>query len=307
MFGKLTQKLKAGLARTKERLIGGLRSILPSGRDLNADLIDEMEEYLFSADIGPTTVTKIVDEVRRAFPAKEIQTTEECFEFLRNHMKSIMGEGVHELNKADSGPRVILVAGVNGSGKTTSIAKLAHWLIAQDQTVLLAAADTFRAAATEQLTIWADRLGCGIIKKAHGADPASVAFDACDAARARGIDTLIVDTAGRLHTQKNLMQELEKIKRIIGKQLEGAPHEVLLVLDANNGQNAIVQAEEFTDSIDVTGLFLTKLDGTAKGGAVIGIRDQVEVPVKFIGVGEKPEDIEVFDASAFVEALFETH
>ena len=306
MFGKLTRKLKAGLARTKERLVGGLKAILPFGRDLDNNLIDEMEEYLYSADIGPTTVAKIVDEVRRAFMAKEIRTTEECFDFLRRHMKAIMGEGVHELAAIQGSPRVILVAGVNGSGKTTSIAKLAQWLMAQNQTVLLAAADTFRAAATEQLTIWAERLGCGIIKIAHGADPASVAFDACDAARARGIDNLIVDTAGRLHTQKNLMQELEKIKRIIGKQIEGAPHEVLLVLDANNGQNAIVQAKEFTSAIDVSGLFLTKLDGTAKGGAVIGIRDQVEVPVKFVGVGEKPEDIEVFDASAFVEALFES-
>lgn len=306
MFGKLTQKLKAGIRKTRERLVGGLRAILPKGRALDSDLIDEMEEYLFSADIGPATVAKIVDSVREAFKAREIQTTEECFDFLRAHMKGIMGEGVHDLNSAPESPRVILVAGVNGSGKTTSIAKLAKWLIDQDEKVLLAAADTFRAAATEQLSIWAERLGCGIIKKSHGADPASVAFDACDAARARGIDTLIVDTAGRLHTQKNLMQELEKIKRVIGKQLDGAPHEVILVLDANNGQNAIVQAKEFTGSIDVTGLFLTKLDGTAKGGAVIGIRDQVDVPVKFIGIGEKPEDIEVFDANAFVEALFET-
>ena len=305
MFKKLTAKLKQGLAKTKEKLLGGLRAVLPIGRELNQDLIDEMEDYLYSADIGPKTVGVIVEQISEAYRSKEISTTDECFAFLKETLRGIMSAESQSLARAESGLTVVLVAGINGSGKTTSIAKLCHRLRADDKKVVLAAADTFRAAAVEQLAIWSERLGVDIIKKGQGADPASVAFDACDAAKARGADYLIVDTAGRLHTQKNLMQELEKIKRVIGKKIEGAPHEVLLVLDANNGQNAIVQAEQFTSVIDVTGLFLTKLDGTAKGGAVIGIRHQIDVPVKFIGIGEKAEDIEEFDADAFVEALFE--
>ncbi|MEZ6196526.1 MAG: signal recognition particle-docking protein FtsY [Planctomycetota bacterium] len=304
MFKKLTEKLKRGIAKTKEKLLGGLKAVLPFGRDLDADLIDEMEDYLYSADIGPRTVTKIVEAVRESFRKKEIRTTDECFDFLKRHLRAIMADDRRGLNLAKEGPTVVLVAGVNGSGKTTSIAKLGHILSRGGKKVMFAASDTFRAAAVEQLTIWAGRLGADIVKKQQGSDPASVAFDACEAARARGVDFLIVDTAGRLHTQKNLMQELGKISRVLGKRIEGAPHEVILVLDANNGQNAIAQAEEFKGCIDVTGLFLTKLDGTAKGGAVIGIRDQIDVPVKYIGIGEKAEDIEEFDPDAFVEALF---
>ncbi|MEE9392588.1 MAG: signal recognition particle-docking protein FtsY [Planctomycetota bacterium] len=305
MFKKFTKKLKDGLARTKDKLLGGLKAVLPFGRALDADLIDRMEEYLYSADIGPKTVLKIMDRIQTAYKEKQVTTTDECFDFLKEILREIMGQDGEGLRSATAGPTVILVAGINGSGKTTSIAKLGHLLRAGDKKVMFAAGDTFRAAAVEQLTIWAERLDIEIIKKNQGADPASVAFDACDAAIARGVDYLIVDTAGRLHTQRNLMLELEKIKRVIGNKIEGAPHEVILILDANNGQNAIVQAEQFKAAVDVTGLFLTKLDGTAKGGAVIGIRDQIDVPVKFIGIGEKPEDIEEFRAEAFVEALFE--
>ncbi|MCA9321718.1 MAG: signal recognition particle-docking protein FtsY [Planctomycetes bacterium] len=279
-------------------------AIMPFGRQLDAELIDEMEDYLYSADIGPQTVGVIMDRVREAHKSKTITTTDECYTYLKDLLKEIMKGGHSGMKRAESGPTVILVAGVNGSGKTTSIAKLCRYFGQDGKKVMLAAADTFRAAAVEQLTIWADRLGADIIKKQQGSDPASVAFDACEAARARGVDVLIIDTAGRLQTQKNLMQELEKIKRVIGKKIEGAPHEVLLILDANNGQNAIAQAEEFGKALEVTGLFLTKLDGTAKGGAVIGIRHQIDVPVRFIGVGEKAEDMEEFDADTFVEALF---
>ena len=307
MFKKFTQLLKDGLAKTKEKLLGGLLAILPFGRELSDELVDKMEDYLYSADIGPATVTKIVDGVRAARRERRIRTTDECMVFLKDSLKAIMraDHDQSSLRLAATGPTVILVCGVNGAGKTTSIAKLTKELSKDGKKVMVAAADTFRAAAVEQLTIWAERLGAVIIKKQQGADPASVAFDACDAAVARGMDFLIIDTAGRLQTQKNLMSELEKIKRTIAKRIEGAPHEVILILDATNGQNAIVQAEEFKKAVEVTGLFLTKLDGTAKGGAVIGIRDQIAVPVKYIGIGEKPEHIERFSADAFVEALFE--
>ena len=304
MFGRLTAALKKGLTRTRQKIVGGLRAILPLGRDLDAELIEEMEEYLLTADIGPRTVMKIVDAVREAWKEKTIRTTDECYAFLKEYLKGLLRDDGAGLHKAASGPTVILVAGVNGTGKTTSIAKLAHRLSRGGSSVLLAASDTFRAAAVEQLATWSERIGCQIIRQAQGADPAAVAYDAAQAAVARGVDYLIVDTAGRLHTQANLMQELEKIKRVVAKHIPGAPHETLLILDATTGQNAIRQALEFGRILDLTGLFLTKLDGSAKGGAVIGIRDQVRVPVKFIGVGEQFTDIEDFDADAFVEALF---
>jgi len=306
MLGKLSKALKKGLAKTKQKLVGGLKTVLPFGRDLDEDLIEEMEEYLLTADIGPATVLKIMDAVRSAFKEKRIRTTDECYVFLKDYLKGLLREEESGLRRAASGPTVILVAGVNGSGKTTSIAKLANRLKQGGHQVVLAAADTFRAAAVEQLATWSERLGVQIVRQSMGSDPAAVAYDAADAALARGADFLVVDTAGRLHTQKNLMSELEKIKRVLAKKIPGAPHETILILDATTGQNAISQARAFSEILDVTGLFLTKLDGTAKGGAVIGIRDQVRVPIKFIGVGETPEDIEDFDADAFVDGLFET-
>ena len=220
-------------------------------------------------------------------------------------MKSYWPQTDRSLKLAPTGPTVILVAGVNGTGKTTSVAKLA-WLLTQSgKQVILAAADTFRAAAIQQLTIWSQRTGVQIVKHQSGADPGAVVFDACDAALARSADVVLVDTAGRLHTQEHLMRELGKIRRVVEKKIPGAPHEVLLVLDATTGQNAISQAQTFSAAVGVTGLFLAKLDGTAKGGIVVAIRDQVNLPVKFIGIGEKPEDIEPFDPETFVEALFE--
>ena len=304
VFGKISKALKQGLQKTKTKVIGGLKTVLPFGRDLDDDLIEEMEEYLLTADIGPRTVMKIMDGVREAYKQKTIKTTDECYTYLKDTLRGMLKDDGVSLNRAASGPTVILVAGVNGSGKTTSIAKLAYRLKQEGDTVLLAAADTFRAAAVDQLTTWSDRIGCQIIKQATGSDPAAVAYDAADAAVARGVDWLVVDTAGRLHTQKNLMKELDKIKRVITKKIPEAPHETILVLDATTGQNAISQAAEFGKILDISGLFLTKLDGTAKGGAVIGIRDQVNIPIKFIGIGEKPEHIEDFDSDAFVDGLF---
>jgi len=305
VFGKLTKALRKGLQKTKDKVVGGLKTILPFGRDLDDDLIEEMEEYLYTADIGPRTVAKIMDAVREAYKSKQIKTTDECYVFLKDYLRNLLKDDRGGLIKAPAGPTVVLVAGVNGSGKTTSIAKLAYRLSKGGDKVLLAAADTFRAAAVEQLVTWSERVGCQIVRQSTGSDPAAVAYDGAEAAVARDVDWLIVDTAGRLHTQKNLMEELDKIKRVISKKIPDAPHETILVLDANTGQNAISQALEFGKVLNVTGLFLTKLDGTAKGGAIIGIRDQVAVPIRFIGVGEKQEDVEDFDAEAYVEGLFE--
>jgi fused signal recognition particle receptor len=304
VFGKLTQALKRGLAKTKEKLVGGLRAVLPFGRALDEKLIEEMEATLLQADVGPRTSARITAAVQAAYKDRRIRTTDECHAFLRELLRGMLEEDGSALRRASSGPTVILVAGVNGSGKTTSIAKLAHRLTRGGASVMLAACDTFRAAATEQLALWSERIGCRLIRQGPGADPAAVAFDAVEAAVARGADYLIVDTAGRLHTQANLMKELEKIKRVIQKRIPEAPHETILILDSTNGQNAIQQALEFGRVVPITGLFLTKLDGTAKGGAVIGIRDQVKIPIKFIGVGEGFEDIEDFDAAAFVDGLF---
>jgi fused signal recognition particle receptor len=257
--------------------------------------------------MGPGTALALMDGQTAAYRAREIKTADEVFPFLRSRLLDLLGAepGATAIRLAPAPPTVILVVGVNGTGKTTSIAKLAHHFHGQGRRVLLAAGDTFRAAAVEQLTIWAQRIGCEIIKHRQGADPAAVAYDAVEAAVARHVDVLIVDTAGRLHTQTNLMNELEKIRRVIGKKIPEAPHEVLLVLDATVGQNAIRQAQEFNEAVKVTGLILAKLDGTAKGGAVIGIRNEVPVPVKFVGLGEKLEDLEPFNAEAFVDAILE--
>jgi len=306
VFGKLTGALKKGLSKTKDRIIGGLKTVLPLGRELDDDLIEETEEYLLTADIGPRTVMKIMDSIREGYRERQLRTTDDCYLRLKDILRAILREEGTEarLRKVESGPTVILVAGVNGAGKTTSIAKLTKRLVDTGNSVVLAAGDTFRAAAVEQLVTWGERIGVRVISQATGADPAAVEFDALEAAISREVDYLVVDTAGRLHTQRNLMNELEKMKRVISKRIPGAPHETLLVLDATTGQNAINQAVEFGKILDISGLFLTKLDGTAKGGAIIGIRDQVKIPIKFIGVGEKPEDVLEFDAEAFVKGLF---
>jgi len=252
-----------------------------------------------------STAVRVIERVKEAYESREISSVEEVREFLKKHLKEIMRGDEVRLPLAPSGPTVILVAGVNGSGKTTSIAKLGHLYRQAGKTVVFGAGDTFRAAAVEQLALWSERIGAVIVRKDTGSDPAAVAFDAVERAIKERADVVIVDTAGRLHTQQNLMEELEKIKRVLSRKIPEAPHEVILVLDATTGQNAVVQARQFTKAVDVTGLFLAKLDGTAKGGAVVSIREQVKIPVKFVGVGESFEDVEFFDANAFVDALLE--
>jgi fused signal recognition particle receptor len=295
-------KLFAGLRKTREKLAAGLARLFGGGRKLDEAFLDELEEVLYGSDLGPTG-TRIVEELKVAWKKRQIEDTAAVPAFLRARLLERLSgcEGV--LARAASGPTVILVVGVNGSGKTTSIAKLARRLTKDGSKVLLGAGDTFRAAAVEQLTLWAERLGIGIIKQGSGADPAAVAFDATAAAKARGVDYLVLDTAGRLHTQKNLMDELGKVVRVVQKQIPQAPHEVLLVLDATTGQNAIRQAKEFAHVAGVTGVILAKMDGTARGGAVFGIREDLPLPVKFLGVGEGIDDLETFDAEEFVDAI----
>ena len=301
-FKKAFEKLVGGLAKTRDKFLSGLKSIL-RGRQLDDALLDELEEKLIQADFGVAAATKITDDLKLAFKEKRISKGEDVLDFLKAELKSYWPPQDRSILMAASGPTVILVAGINGAGKTTSIAKLAYQFKQEGKKVVLAAADTFRAAAVEQLTIWADRIGVDIVK-GNGTDPAAVAFDACEAAVSRNADILLVDTAGRLHTQDHLMRELTKIRNVVQRKIPTAPHEVLLVLDATTGQNAINQAKAFTAAINVTGIFLAKLDGTAKGGIVVAIRNEVNLPVKFIGVGETYEDVEPFDPEQFVEALF---
>jgi fused signal recognition particle receptor len=301
----LFDRLKKGLAKTREKIGQSFRAVLPIGRKIDDEVIDQLEETMLADDMGPTTTARLIDEVRSAYKAGAITETQEIVPFLKEKVISYWPADDRMLRSAPSGPTVILVAGVNGSGKTTSVAKLCHYLAGQRKRVILAACDTYRAAAVAQLTEWANRLGVQIVKHEQGADPGAVAYDACEAAVARGADVLIVDTAGRLHTQEHLMRELGKIQRVVTKKIPDAPHEVLLVLDSTIGQNAINQARIFGEHVTITGIFLAKLDGSAKGGIVIGIRDQLNIPVKFVGLGETPEDIEPFDPETFVEALFE--
>lgn len=300
-------KVKQGLAKTRDTFIGGLRSLL-LGKRLDEDLIRQLEAKLISADVGVKTTMRLVKGVREAYRSGKMQTGDEVLAYLKDELKTMWPEQDRALRFADAGsgkPTVILVAGVNGAGKTTSIAKLTKSLRDSGKTVLLGACDTFRAGAVRQLEIWSERLGVEVVKGQQGGDPAAVAFDACDAALARGVDVLVLDTAGRLHTQESLMRELGKIREIVARKIPGGPHETLLVLDATTGQNAVRQAEEFGRAVTVTGIFLAKLDGTAKGGVVIAIHDATGIPVKFVGVGERPEDVQPFDPEAFVEALFE--
>jgi fused signal recognition particle receptor len=305
IFSKTAGYLRERLSKTRSKISSSLSSVLRLGRNIDEELLDELEETLISDDIGIETTDKLISELREAYRNKQIAKTDDILPFLKEHMKSYWPHRDRQLHLAPSGPTVILVAGVNGTGKTTSIAKLAYILNRNNKKVIVAACDTFRAAAIEQLTIWADRIGAQIVKHQIGGDPAAVAFDACEAAMARGADVLILDTAGRLHTKKDLMQQLTKIRDVTARKIPGSPHEVILVLDATTGQNAIAQAKIFTESINLTGIFLAKLDGTARGGIVIAIKDQLDIPVKFVGLGEKPEDIAEFDPNKFVEALFD--
>jgi fused signal recognition particle receptor len=302
LFTTTAGAIRQGLARTREALGGSLRSLL-LGRSVSPEVIDEIEARLMLADVGPKAATAIISELREACRAGNLAKGADAMKVIKTRLKERFHGADRRLKTAPEGLSVILVVGVNGSGKTTSLAKIAKSLKDEGRSVLVAAADTYRAGAILQLEIWAQRLGVDIIKGAPKSDPAAVVFDATDAALARGMDTLLVDTAGRLHTQQNLMRQLTKIRDVVARKVPGAPHEVLLVLDATAGQNAINQAEIFKKAVAVTGIFLAKLDGTAKGGIVVAIHDALGIPVKLVGLGETPDDVEVFEPDAFVDGM----
>ena len=303
LFKSTISRIRKGLARTASSFGGGLRSLL-SGRSIDEDLIDEVETCLLASDVGFKATSEIVDTLRDDWKSGRIGSGDDALAHLKTVLKNRLNQEHPGLAVAPTSPTVILVVGVNGVGKTTSVAKIARALREDGRSVLLAAADTFRAGAVEQLAIWSERLGVDVVRGDQGADPAAVAFDAAEAAVARGSDVLLVDTAGRLHTQGDLMRQLVKIRDVIARKIPGAPHEVLLVLDATSGQNALNQARVFREAVEVTGVFLAKLDGTARGGIVVAIRDELDVPVKLVGVGERPEDVEPFDGDAFIDAIF---
>jgi fused signal recognition particle receptor len=304
-FSKTLDKVSRGLAKTREVLFTDVRTLFVPGRQIDEAFLDELEERFVTADMGGANAARIVNEIRQRWRLGKIRNAQEAESVIREQMLANWPTVDRELRFAPSGPTVVLVAGVNGAGKTTSIAKLA-WLLKNEMNkkVIVCASDTFRAGAVHQLGIWAERVGVEIVKHKQGADPAAVAYDACEAAKSRGADVLIVDTAGRLPTQEPLIRELVKIRDVVAKRIEGAPHESLLVLDATMGQNAIQHAKVFGNAINVTGIFLAKLDGSAKGGVIFPIKDQLNIPVKFVGLGETPQDIESFDPQRFIAALF---
>lgn len=296
-------RVKAGLEKTKNNFVKKVETIVIGYAEIDDDFLDDLEATMLTGDLGPKTTTYLMKEIRRGVTEGIINNTSEVMPFMEERITEMLGaqEEVLELHK----PEVILVVGVNGVGKTTTIAKLAHYYAEQGKKVIIAAGDTFRAAASEQLSIWADRVGVSIVKHKEGADPAAVVFDACASALAKEADLVIVDTAGRLHTKVNLMEELKKIGRVADKQIPGAPHQTLLVLDGTTGQNAVSQAKLFGEAVPVTGIVVTKLDGTAKGGVVISIKEELGVPVRWIGVGEQMDDLRPFNAKEFANALFD--
>lgn len=306
MVKRLLRKLRQGLSKTREGLVGRIGVVLRSWAKIDPEMLEEIEEIFLQADIGVSMTTQIMGEIEERIEQGGITDPEEILPLLKEEILNILSsDGAQRLSPPTRQPWVIMVVGVNGTGKTTTIGKLAYRFTREGKKVLLAASDTFRAAAIEQLEIWANRAGVEIIRHQYRADPAAVAFDAIKASQARGVDVLIIDTAGRLHTKINLMEELKKIKRVLAKQMEGAPHEILLVLDATTGQNAISQAKMFHEALGVTGIVLAKLDGTAKGGVVLAIKDELNIPVKLIGIGQQLEDLHEFDPEEFVEALFD--
>ena len=301
----LFSKFKAGLAKTQAKLTHELKRIVTRSPKLTAESLEEIEHALIAADLGMAMTTQIVTAVKKAYESQGTAGLD-YLAIAREEIERSLSSNKPGLLKAPSGPTVVSIVGVNGTGKTTTSAKLAHYTQSQKKTVLLAACDTFRAAAIEQLKLWGTRLKVEVIAGAYGADAAAVAHDAVTAAQARKADYLFIDTAGRLHTKHNLMQELHKLHRVIGRQLSGAPHEVLLVLDGSTGMNALNQAREFNKAVPLTGLIVTKLDGTSKGGMVVAIQKELGLPVKFIGLGEQPDDLQPFDAKQFAQALFES-
>lgn len=296
-------KLKAGLSKTKSAIFGQIDEVLKSFVRVDEELLDELEELLITSDVGVEVTEEIIERLRDEIKAGRLKEKEQVTDALKRILEELIGEGgAIDLSGA---PTVILVIGVNGAGKTTSIGKISNRLIKSGKRVVVAAADTFRAAAIDQLAVWCERSGAELVKQNEGSDPAAVVYDAISYTKRRGADVLIVDTAGRLHNKKNLMNELEKINRVIDRELPNAVRENLLVLDATTGQNAIVQAKEFRNAANITGLVLNKLDGTAKGGMVISIKRELGIPVKFVGVGEKIDDMQEFDSAEFVSALFD--
>jgi fused signal recognition particle receptor len=300
------EKLKKGLSKTHQGLVEQIDRLVLGKKTIDQDLLDELEGLLFAADLGVKASSQLIEGVHQALKRGELKEPEKVKDFIKQEILRILisGEKPLSIDFSQIKPFVFMVVGVNGVGKTTTIAKIAHQYSSQGKKVLIGAADTFRAAAVEQLQIWANRVGADLIKQSKGTDPSAVAFDSIHAAKARNIDLVFIDTAGRLHTKVNLMEEVKKVKRIIGRECPGAPHEVLLVLDATTGQNAISQAKFFNEAIEVTGIVLTKLDGTAKGGIIVGITQELTIPIRFIGVGEGIDDLREFNASEFVQALF---
>jgi len=306
---KKKEKLEQGMEKSREGFLNKLGKTLAGKDKVDAAVLDELEEILISSDVGVKTTIEIIERIEERVAKDKFMTQNELQEILREEVIKLLKETKPEQPAEFDAefvtkPHTILVVGVNGVGKTTTIGKLAHLYKKAGKNVILGAADTFRAAAVDQLKIWSDRAGVPIIQQGQSADPAAVAFDTVSSAKARNADVALIDTAGRLHNKKSLMEELGKIKRVMGKVVDGAPQEVLLVLDASTGQNAMQQAKAFTEVVDITGLVLTKLDGTAKGGIVIGISNELQVPVKYIGIGEQLEDLQIFDRSDFVNALF---
>ncbi|MGG3738665.1 signal recognition particle-docking protein FtsY [Aeribacillus pallidus] len=302
----VTEKFKEGLTKTRDNFANKVNDLVARYRKVDEEFFEELEEILIQADVGFNTVMELVDELKMEAKRRNIQDTSELQSVISEKLIEIYEggeEGSQEINMQD-GLTVILFVGVNGVGKTTTIGKLAHKFKSEGKKVLLAAGDTFRAGAIEQLEVWGERVGVDVIKQGEGSDPAAVMFDAIQAARARNVDVLLCDTAGRLQNKVNLMKELEKVKRVIEREIPGAPHEVLLVLDATTGQNALIQAKQFKEVTNVTGIVLTKLDGTAKGGIVLAIRNELNIPVKFVGLGEKMDDLQPFDAEKYVYGLF---
>ena len=298
-FTKLSNKL----IHTKDKLVGNIDSLLTRWKKADPILLEELEEILISSDTGAIVAERLIEKVKKARGSEP----EDVKNALKEEMLNILTEHEGALKLPDARPAVVLIIGVNGTGKTTTIGKLSDKLRGEGKKVIIAAADTFRAAAIEQLTIWGERSGAAVIRHSSGADPAAVVFDALAASKTRGVDVLIVDTAGRLHTKTNLMEELKKIRRVLEREHPGSPHEVLLVLDATAGQNSLVQARIFSKDIGITGIVLTKLDGTAKGGIILSISEELRIPIKMIGVGEGIEDLRDFNAREFVDALFETN